>query len=77
MTTIVYDHKNKQIACDSRESAEGYLCRDDAKKFYQDKDRMWFICGDKGDAREFIDNFEKKRKYTKEYFMFWNIRRGW
>ena len=58
MTTIVYDHKNKQIACDSRETAGGALVTDKAIKYYIRGDDVWFICGTKGDADIFIDNFE-------------------
>ena len=58
MTTIVYDHKRQQIACDSRETAGGYLVTDDAIKYYERDNVMWFICGTKGDAEIFIDKFE-------------------
>ena len=43
MTTIVYDHKNKQIACDSRETAGGALVTDKAIKYYIRGDDVWFI----------------------------------
>jgi len=33
MTTIVYDHKNKQIAIDSRATAMGMI-KTDTKRFY-------------------------------------------
>ncbi len=62
MTTIVYDHKNKQIACDSRESANGFLHKDTAEKFYYRGDTVWFICGSKGDADLFIDDFEHNKE---------------
>ena len=58
MTTIVYDHKNKQIACDSRESANGCIITDEAIKFKERNNQMWFCCGSKCDVDLFIDNFE-------------------
>ena len=61
MTTIVYDHKKKQIACDSRESGDGFLHKDTAEKFYYRDDVIWFICGSKGDADLFIDDFEHNK----------------
>lgn len=62
MTTIVYDHNKKQIACDSRESADGFLHKDTAEKFYLRDDSIWFICGSKGDADIFIDDFEHNKE---------------
>jgi len=62
MTTIVYDHKNKQIACDSRETAGGYLVTDEAVKYYMRDKVVWFICGTKGDANIFIDSFEHNKE---------------
>lgn len=62
MTTIVYDHTNKQIACDSRETAGGCLVTDSSKKYYWRGDVIWFMCGTKGDADIFIDNFEHNKE---------------
>lgn len=58
MTTIVYDHKNKQIACDSRESANGCIITDEAIKHREYDGRVWFCCGSKCDVDLFIENFE-------------------
>lgn len=58
MTTIVYDHKNKQIACDSRESANGCIITDASIKFKQCNNQVWFCCGSKCDVDLFIDGFE-------------------
>jgi len=62
MTTIVYDHNKKQIACDSRESADGFLHNDTAEKFYRRDGVIWFISGHKGDANIFIDSFEHNKE---------------
>lgn len=62
MTTIVYDHNKRQIACDSRESAHGFLHKDTAEKFYYRGDVIWFISGSKGDADIFIDDFEHNKE---------------
>jgi ATP-dependent protease HslVU (ClpYQ) peptidase subunit len=58
MTTIVYDHKNKQIACDSRETGGGTLFTDSAIKHRTVNGDVWFICGSKSDVTIFIDTFE-------------------
>ncbi len=58
MTTIVYDHKNKQVACDSRETGGGVLFTDEAIKYKVVGDDVWFICGSKSDVAIFIDTFE-------------------
>ena len=58
MTTIVYDHAKQQIACDSRESANGFIISDRACKFIIDNDDVWFICGSKSDAQIFVDEFK-------------------
>tara|TARA_R110001632_G_C11131732_1_gene394974 strand:- start:164 stop:622 length:459 start_codon:yes stop_codon:yes gene_type:complete len=57
MTTIVYDHKNKQIACDSRSTIDGVIIDDYAIKYKNNIDKLWFICGRKGDADTFIANY--------------------
>ena len=57
VTTIVYDHKNKQIACDSRESAGGCIITDKASKWVKNEVGIWFICGSKSDAFLFTENF--------------------
>lgn len=62
MTTIVYDHNKKQIACDSRESANGFLHKDTADKFYHRGEVIWFMSGSKGDIEFFIDDFEHNKK---------------
>ena len=58
MTTIVYDHKNKQIACDSRTTMGTLIVLDDAIKYKTINGAVWFICGKTGEADIFIDNFK-------------------
>lgn len=58
MTTIVYDHKNKQIACDSRSTIGGTIIDDDAVKYRSKGDKLWFISGRPGDADTFISHYE-------------------
>jgi len=62
MTTIVYDHKNKQIACDSRESAAGCIVTDDTSKWVINDTGIWFICGSKSDRFIFTDSFNHNGK---------------
>ena len=57
MTTIVYDHKKKQIACDSRETAAGCIVTDKADKWVNNDTGIWFICGSKSDRYIFTENF--------------------
>lgn len=58
MTTIVYDHKNKQIACDSRSTAGGHIASDKAIKYKEVNGVMWFLCGKTGEGGIFINNFK-------------------
>jgi len=59
MTTIVYDHKNKQIACDSRTTNGWMIITDDAIKYKSEGDLMWFLSGRAGEAETFITNFKE------------------
>ena len=54
MTTIVYDHKNKQIAYDSRETSGNVICSDNAIKYHKIGDELLFLCGDVPDIQEFV-----------------------
>lgn len=55
MTTIAYNHKSKQIACDSRMSAGSLIVTDGAVKFRKDKTGgVWFFCGDDSDVSDLI-----------------------
>ena len=55
MTTIVYDHENKQIACDSRETAGNFICSDSVMKYRQMDDCIWFVAGYSSDVDILID----------------------
>lgn len=55
MTTIVYDHKNKQIACDSMLSADDVVMTIVAEKFKVAEDgSVWFFCGCPADNSELM-----------------------
>ena len=58
MTTIVYDHKNKQIACDSRVTCAEIVVDNDAIKYKQAGGKLWFCSGDTGDADTFIAHYD-------------------
>ena len=62
MTTIIYDHKNKQIACDSRSTIGSLIIDDESVKFKQVGNKLWFISGSKGDADMFIHHYEPLTK---------------
>jgi len=65
MTTIVYDNNKKQIACDSRQTADGFIQKDDAIKYRRRGGVIWFLCGDIGDVDIFIDDFEHNKEAIK------------
>lgn len=62
MTTIIYDHKNKQIACDSREVCGNMIASDDVKKFLTINDSIWFSSGSASDGRIFAENANHNTK---------------
>jgi ATP-dependent protease HslVU (ClpYQ) peptidase subunit len=62
MTTIVYDHKNKQIACDSRMAKSSGVYSDCYIKMTHKKDRLFIMAGSTCDIDYFIENFEKYNK---------------
>lgn len=57
MTTIVYDHKNKQIAFDSRTSAGTHICTDNAKKHYNVGNSLLILAGQLSDIDVFISEY--------------------
>ena len=65
MTTIVYCHKTKKIACDSRSTVGGTIDTDNADKFIIDNGEMWFFCGAFADFQKLIDMHNELRPATK------------
>jgi ATP-dependent protease HslVU (ClpYQ) peptidase subunit len=52
VTTIVYDHKARQIAIDSRYTAGDRICTDEAEKFLKSEDgSIFFFCGPESDYK--------------------------
>lgn len=62
MTTVVYDHKNKQIACDSRTTCGDIIVDDEAIKYIDKGDKIWFCSGSTGDFETFIGHYEPLTK---------------
>ena len=62
MTTIVYDHDNQLIACDSRATAGGYITSDSVNKFITVNDEIWFFAGNLSDIDLFISEFEPNKE---------------
>lgn len=60
MTTIVYDHKRKQIAVDSRVTRGDIILTDDGVKHYQTMGGIWFFAGKTCDQQMLIDYFSGK-----------------
>lgn len=59
MTTIIYDHKRKQIACDSRSTADNIVMSDESVKFkYAEDGSLWFVSGSTADRDAFINSFK-------------------
>lgn len=54
MTTIVYDHKNKIIACDSRLTADDVVLTDDGIKWKLSDDSIWFFTGNPADDEDLM-----------------------
>jgi ATP-dependent protease HslVU (ClpYQ) peptidase subunit len=65
MTTIVYCHKTKQIACDSRSTVGGTIETDSAEKFILADGEMWFFCGAFADFQKLIDMHNEVRPAAK------------
>lgn len=59
MTTIVYDHKNGQIACDSRMTRSGVVLSDSAPKWRYDKSVILFFTGCTCDFEQFMQHYGK------------------
>lgn len=57
MTTIVFDHKNGQIAIDSRTTCSGVISTDSAIKYKKVGDIVYFCAGKVGEYDLFIKEF--------------------
>lgn len=55
MTTVAYNHKDKQIAVDSRIIINDQIVSDDFEKFIIDGERMFFFCGKVCDYSKLIE----------------------
>jgi len=62
MTTIVYDHKAKQIACDSRICKNDVIGSDSFIKYKHIGAELWFFCGTIADANLLVLWFDKGPK---------------
>ena len=68
MTTIVYDHKRKQIAIDSRATSSGIIVDDESQKWTMtESGEIWFTCGAICDEELLIECFKDgDKKFVKE-----------
>ncbi len=57
MTTIAYDHENKQIAVDGRTTTGQIIATDKAIKWIERDGDYWFLCGSVCDREKFVDHF--------------------
>lgn len=60
MTTVVYDHKRKQVAVDSRITRGDIICTDEGVKYLHDDGGIWFFCGKTCDQQMLVDYFNGK-----------------
>lgn len=59
MTTIVYDHKNKLIAVDSRATSGGLITSDNEQKWHiADDGTVWFLSGCISDYDLLFESFK-------------------
>lgn len=63
MTTVVYDHKNKQVAIDSRYTRGDIIDSDKGDKVRKDKRGIWLFAGHQGD---FVDLMKLERNEKTE-----------
>lgn len=56
MTAIVYCHKTKQIAVDSRQTAGGDIVNDDCDKTRYKKANLWFLSGTIAEIESFMNH---------------------
>lgn len=71
MTTIVYNHKDKEIAFDSRCTNGSYIISDEVKKMHKVCGGYLFISGDMPDIEDFLLEFDWKKVKCKKHY---NIR---
>jgi len=55
MTTIIYCHKTKKIACDSRFTCNGIITTDNAIKYKKTGDKVYFLSGDVSDYSRLVE----------------------
>jgi ATP-dependent protease HslVU (ClpYQ) peptidase subunit len=67
MTTIVYDHKNRQIAVDGRTTTGNVINTETAKKWIESDGEFWFLCGNVSDKQKFIDHFKNPSPKKPEF----------
>jgi len=56
MTTIVYCHKTKQVAVDSRQTAGGDIVNNNYDKTRYKKANLWFLSGDTAEIESFMNH---------------------
>lgn len=54
MTTMVYDHKKKQVAIDSRTTADSVILSDNSDKTINNDNGLYLLCGSPGDYTLFV-----------------------
>lgn len=62
MTTIAYDHKDRRIAVDSRQTANTFIYSDDAKKIDINEHGAWFVSGSVVDINAVINGVGKPKQ---------------
>lgn len=57
MTTIAYNHKDREIAVDSRTTRGGMIVSDESNKMHEVNGVKFFIAGFSSDDQEIIDSY--------------------
>ena len=57
MTTIAYNHKDKEIAVDSRTTAGAFIVSDKSKKWHKVGDATFIISGPVSEEKQLIDSW--------------------
>lgn len=65
MTTIAYNHKDKEVASDGRLTGGNYIYKEDAIKRIESDGEHWFIAGEDAGIKDFVSTFKNNEDAPK------------